>query len=69
MITLTGLTPRQRQWAEILWLTTDGREVSEFCRLDQDARVVRDLIVAAELDTYMEVADEVKDLIIDISRG
>lgn len=61
MITLTGLTPRQRQWAEILWLTDDLQEVQSFCAQDRDARIVHDLMVAAELDTYMEVSDCVKD--------
>lgn len=61
MITLTGLTPRQRLIADILWLTTDGQEVDRLCSLDRDARVVRDMIIAAELDSYMEVTDEVRD--------
>jgi hypothetical protein len=60
-ITLQGLTPRQRQIAELLWLTDDSREVEQLCSKDRDARVVRDLIVAQELDSYMEVSDEVKD--------
>jgi hypothetical protein len=50
MIKLTGLSPRQRQMAEILWLTHDVREVERLCRLDRDARIVRDLMIAAELD-------------------
>ena len=62
-ITLTGLTPRQRQWAEILWLTDDLAEVQSFCKQDRDARIVHDLMVAAELDQYMEVSDSVKDYI------
>jgi hypothetical protein len=61
MITLTGLTPRQRQWAEILWLTDDLEEVRSFCKQDRDAQIVRDLMVAQELDSYMEVSDSVKD--------
>jgi hypothetical protein len=61
MITIEGLTPRQRMIAELLWLTDDSREVEQLCSKDRDARVVRDLIVAAELDSYMEVSDEVKD--------
>jgi ABC-type Mn2+/Zn2+ transport system ATPase subunit len=50
MITLTGLSPRQRQMADILWLTHDVREVERLCRLDTDACIVRDLMIAAELD-------------------
>ena len=50
MITLTGLTPRQRKWVEILRLTEDSRELERFCSLDLDARIVRDLIIAADLD-------------------
>jgi ABC-type Mn2+/Zn2+ transport system ATPase subunit len=50
MITLTGLSPRQRQMADILWLTHDVREVERLCSLDTDACIVRDLMIAAELD-------------------
>jgi hypothetical protein len=50
MITLTGLTPRQRMVAEIIWRTEDVREVERFCSLDRDARTVHDLIIAAEMD-------------------
>ena len=60
-ITLQGLTPRQRQIAELLWLTEDPDQVTRLCAQDRDARVVRDLIIAAELDSYMEVSDEVRD--------
>jgi hypothetical protein len=63
MITLTGLTPRQRLVAELLWNTNDSAEVERLCRLDRDARTVRDLIIAAELDEHMEVNDHVKELI------
>ena len=63
-LTLTGLSPRQRQWAEILWLTDDAGEVEQFCAQDRDARIVHDLIIAAELDNYMEVSDAVKDCIL-----
>jgi hypothetical protein len=63
MITLSGLTPRQRLVAELLWVTNDKAEVERLCRLDSDARIVRDLIIAAELDSHMEVTDSVKELI------
>ena len=63
MITLTGLTPRQRMFADLLWNTNDPAEVQRLCRLDRDARTVRDLIIAAELDEYMEVTRSVKELI------
>jgi hypothetical protein len=63
MITLTGLTPRQRLVAELLWNTNDLAEVERLCGLDRDARIVRDLIIAAELDEHMEVTDSVKELI------
>ena len=63
MITLTGLTPRQRLVAELLWNTNDLAEVERLCGLDRDARIVRDLIIAAELDEHMEVTDRVKELI------
>jgi hypothetical protein len=63
MITLTGLTPRQRMVADLLWNTNDLAEVQRLCRLDRDARIVRDLIIAAELDEHMEVTRSVKELI------
>jgi microcystin degradation protein MlrC len=63
MITLTGLTPRQRMVADLLWNTNDQSEVERLCRLDRDARIVRDLIIAAELDEHMEVTRSVKELI------
>jgi microcystin degradation protein MlrC len=63
MITITGLTPRQRLVAELLWNTNDQSEVERLCRLDRDARIVRDLIIAAELDEHMEVTGSVKELI------
>jgi hypothetical protein len=63
VITISGLTPRQRLVAELLWLTQDLAEVERLCRLDPDARIVRELIIAAELDNYMEVTDSVKELI------
>jgi predicted transcriptional regulator len=63
MITLTGLTPRQRMFADLLWNTNDLAEVQRLCRLDRDARTVRDLIIAAELDEHMEVTRSVKELI------
>jgi hypothetical protein len=63
MITISGLTPRQRLVAELLWLTQDLAEVERLCRLDTDARIVRELIIAAELDNYMEVTDSVKEII------
>jgi microcystin degradation protein MlrC len=63
MITLTGLTPRQRMFADLLWNTNDLAEVQRLCRLDRDARIVRDLIIAAELDEHMEVTRSVKELI------
>lgn len=60
-ITIPGLTPRQRQWADILWLTEDQRQVTKFCAQDRDARIVMDLIVAASLDqvTATELAEQV----------
>lgn len=62
MITLQGLTPRQRLIADILWLTEDRAEVDRLCSLDQDARVVRELIVAAELDQVLAESPELLDV-------
>jgi predicted transcriptional regulator len=63
MITIDGLTQRQRMFADLLWNTNDLVEVQRLCRLDRDARIVRDLIIAAELDEHMEVTRSVKELI------
>lgn len=68
-IRIQGLTPRQRLIADLLWLTEDHRQVERLCSQDRDARVVRELIVAAELDQYQEIHRDVQDLISDISRG
>jgi hypothetical protein len=54
MITLSGLTQRQRLVAELLWATEDSNEVERLCRLDSDARTVRELMIAAALDEVKE---------------
>lgn len=65
-VTITGLTARQRLVAELLWSIQDPAEVERICRLDKDARIVRDMILAAELDNYDSVAEDVKALILSL---
>jgi accessory colonization factor AcfC len=47
--------------ADLLWHTEDPAEVDRLSRLDSDARLVRDLMVAAAFDEHMEVTDELAD--------
>ena len=68
MITLNGLTQRQRMVAELLWATEDSNEVERLCRLDSDARTVRELMIAAALDEVTKVDHYVKDYLNSISR-
>ena len=51
MITLAGLTDRQRQCADLLWQSQTKRQVDVIVELfGVDAIIVRDLIVASTLD-------------------
>ena len=66
MITLTGLTKEDCAICELLWNCDSEFEVENLIAMmptamQDRALVLRDMIVAAELDTYMEVSDCVKD--------
>ena len=64
-IEIQGFTPLQRDLADRIWSMDTEREVTEFVgtlpkSLKREAWVVMQMIIAAELDTYMEVTDEVQ---------
>lgn len=64
MITLEGLTPRQKAIADLLWNTTTLEEVNALERtLGKDVVLVKELIIAESLDEYMEVSPFVKNFL------
>lgn len=64
MIALEGLTPKQKAIADLLWNVNTLEEVDELERtLGKDVTVVKELIIAATFDEYMEISDTVNDLL------
>ena len=63
MISIQGFTAKQRKIADLLWSCQTFEQVEQFCKVDPDVRVVRDMIVAAQLDDLTEtgLAEEVLD--------
>lgn len=66
MITIQGLTPLQQMIADQLWSLDTRSEVDQYIRsmpqsMQAKARVVEQMIIAAELDQVMEITDEVRD--------
>jgi hypothetical protein len=66
MITIQGLTTVQREIADRIWAMDTEHEVQSYIyglpkRMRQQAWVVLNMIIATELDSYMEVTDEVRD--------
>lgn len=57
---IRGLTAEQKIWADWMWMEDDYAKVSLACEEHVDARIVRDMIIAHELDSYMEVTDDVQ---------
>jgi hypothetical protein len=71
MITVQGLTERQRKIADVIWQLNDQSAIDNLIRssspeLARDIITVREMIVAAALDEHEEVYDQVKDLILDL---
>ena len=67
-ITLTGLTPRQYQIADLLWNCDSQEAVQTVIKcmpteFRKDAVVVHQLMIAAVMDQYEEVTEDVKDYI------
>ena len=63
-IEIQGFTALQRDLADRIWSMDTQDEIAEFVStlprsLKREAYVVMQMIIAAELDTYMEVSDEV----------
>jgi hypothetical protein len=66
MIEIRGFTDLQRDLADRLWQIDTPAELEEFISqlprsLKREAWVVQQMIIAHELDNYMEVRDEVRD--------
>jgi len=66
MITITGLTELQRDIADRLWSLDTTEAVEQYIStlpksLRRQAWVVQQMIIAAELDSYMEITDELHD--------
>jgi hypothetical protein len=63
-VQIQGFTALQRELADRIWSMDTQAEVDEFVTtlprsLKREAWVVMQMIIAAELDNYMEVTDEV----------
>ena len=63
-IEIQGFSALQRELADRIWSLDTQGQVEEFVgtlpkSLKREAWVVMQMIIAAELDTYMEVTDEV----------
>ena len=63
-IEIQGFSALQRELADRIWSLDTQGQVEEFVgtlpkSLRREAWVVMQMIIAAELDTYMEVSDEV----------
>jgi len=72
MITIEGFSPLQREIADRIWSMDTEHEVQSYIyglprRQRRQAWVVMQMIIAAELDTYMEVTDEVQSYLSSIS--
>ena len=66
MITIQGLTELQRTIADHMWQLDTPEQLEQYIAqlpwdLGREAEVVKQMIIAAELDTYMEITDEVRD--------
>ena len=64
-IEIRGFSPLQQDLADRIWHMDTQDQVEEFVSqlprsLKREAWVVMQMIIAAELDSYMEVTDEVR---------
>ena len=67
-ITLQGLTKQQYQLAELLWNCDSQQDVEQLKRSlpaahKRDAETIHQLMIAAVMDGYDEVTDDVKSVI------
>ena len=72
-IQLHGLTKQQYQIADMIWSCESQTDVDRLIQnlpqaYRQDAVVIHQLMIAAVMDTYEEVTDDVKDIIDRVSR-
>ena len=68
-IQIQGLTAEDCAICDLLWRCDSDFEVNNLiammpAAMGDRAQVLRDMIIAAELDNYMEVSDAVKDCIL-----
>lgn len=72
-IQLHGLTKQQYQIADMIWSCESQTDVDRLIQnlpqaYKQDAVVIHQLMIAAVMDTYEEITDDVKDIISRVSR-
>lgn len=73
-ITITGLTKQQHQIADLLW-NCDSQEAVEAMiaamprQYRQDAVSIHQLMIAAVMDQYTEITEDVKELISRCAKG
>ncbi len=73
-IELHGLTRQQHQIADMIWSCDSQADVDRLISnlpsaYKRDAVVIHQLMIAAVMDQYMEITEDVKNLISDISRS
>lgn len=68
-ITIHGLSPSQRILADVIWHMDSMESVEGFIRslrpqrLQTDAMIAREMIVAAAMDQHTEVSPEVQEML------
>ena len=72
-IQLHGLTKQQYQIADMIWSCESQTDVDRLIQnlpeaYQQDAVVIHQLMIAAVMDTYEDITDDVKDIIDRVSR-
>ncbi len=73
-ITLEGLSKQQYQIADMIWSCDSQADVDRLIAnlppaYKQDAVVIHQLMIAAVMDQYMEITEDVKAVIASISRS
>ena len=66
MITIQGFTGLQREIADRIWSMDTEQQVQDYIqgmprKMQTQARIVLAMIIAHELDSHMEVSDEVQE--------
>lgn len=73
-IRLEGLTRQQRDLAKLIWQCEDTPDIDRLIaglpsKLQKDAELVRELMIAAVFDQHEDISDEVRTLITAVSRS